>query len=362
MTTTVLSVAYPLAPVGPDAAGGAEQVLTMLDAALTRAAHRSVVIACEGSKAEGSLYPIPRVQGTFDDNARRLIQEASRIAIERALERWPVDIVHMHGIDFDRYLPPPGVPVLVTLHLPIEWYAPEAFCLRRPKTYLQCVSAAQQRTCPPGGPLLPYVIENGIPVDQLPRRVRKRDFAVALGRICPEKGFHVALDAAARAGIPLLLAGEVFPYEAHERYFREAIRPRLDRQRRFIGPVGLVRKRRLLSAARCLLAPSLAPETSSLVAMEALACGTPIVAFPSGALPDILEHGKTGFLVRNEQEMADAIRAAESLDSAACRRVARERFSADRMVRQYFELYERLIKKNTVPDWKYERGSCERFA
>ena len=104
---------------------------------------------------------------------------------------------------------------------------------------------------------------------------------MALGRICPEKGYHIALDAAARAGVPMVLAGEVFRYPAHEQYFRDEIAPRLDASRRFIGPVGLHRKRRLLSEARCLLAPSLAPETSSLVAMEALACGTPVIAFPA---------------------------------------------------------------------------------
>src|SRR5690606_1063450 len=129
-------------------------------------------------------------------------------------------------------------------------------------------------------------IENGVPVEALGARVRKRGFALALGRICPEKGYHLALEAAHRAGLPLLLAGAVFRYAAHERYFREEIAPRLDSLRRFIGAVPLGRKRRLLAAARCVVVPSLVPETSSLVAMEALASGTPVVAFPVGALAD----------------------------------------------------------------------------
>jgi glycosyltransferase involved in cell wall biosynthesis len=170
----------------------------------------------------------------------------------------------------------------------------------------------------------------------------KRSFAIALGRICPEKGFHIAIYAAKRADIPLLLAGDIFAYETHQRYFREEIVPRLDGQRRFIGPIGLRRKRRLLAAARCLLIPSLVSETSSLVAMESLACGTPVIAFPAGALPEIIEHGRTGFLVRDAHEMAAAIRLANTLDAKACRQVAESRFSAERMCRQYSEAYQRI--------------------
>jgi glycosyltransferase involved in cell wall biosynthesis len=173
-------------------------------------------------------------------------------------------------------------------------------------------------------------------------RYRKRGFVAALGRICPEKGYEVAFDAARRAGRPMLLAGQVFGYEAHRRYFEEEIRPRLDRQRRFLGPLGFPAKRRLLAAARCLLVPSRVAETSSLAAMEALACGTPVVAFPNGALTEIVEPGVTGFLVRDVAEMAEAIAAAGELDRDTCRRVARARFSAARMTSRYLARYEAL--------------------
>ncbi len=338
MKLAVLSVAYPLAPVAPDTAGGAEQVLAMLDAALAAAGHRSVVVACEGSRIAGSLVAVPRAAGPITPAVQEAAQTHTREAIGRALAGGAFDAVHMHGIDFHRYLPPPGVPVLATLHLPPAWYPPEVFSLARPHTWLHPVSTSQQTQCPPCRTLLP-AIPNGVPLEA--PAVRRRNFALALGRICPEKGFHIALDAAARAGVPLVLAGEVFPYPAHQAYYREEIVPRL-RGRRFPGRVPPARKRRLLAAARCLVVPSLAPETSSLVAMEALACGTPVVAFPSGALAEIVEHGRTGFLVNDEREMAEAIAAARSIDPCECRLAARSRFSAERMVSRYLALYRRL--------------------
>ncbi|MBZ0157307.1 MAG: glycosyltransferase family 4 protein [Alphaproteobacteria bacterium] len=349
MGLTVINVAYPLAPVRQDTPGGAEHVLSLLDGALVRGGHRSVVVACEGSSTAGALVTIPAVRGKISAEKWKLAQDLMRISLEDALRRFDADLVHMHGLDFPAYLPRPGVPVLVTLHLPLSWYDLSALFPERPGTYLHCVSSAQRRECPDGVRLLPD-IENGVPVDRLASSVSKRDFALAMGRICPEKGFHLALDAARRAGKSLVLAGRVFGYREHEQYFRYKIAPRLDGSRyRFIGPIGFIRKRRFLTAARCLLVPSLAPETSSLVAMEALACGTPVIAFPSGALGDIVEHGRTGFLVRNEEEMAEAIGAVSSLSPAVCRDTARERFSSERMLRNYLEVYGRIVEHGITP-------------
>ena len=250
----------------------------------------------------------------------------------------------MHGLDFHAYMPPAGVPVLVTLHLPPDWYPEAVFSPKRPQTWLHCVSASQQSHCPPSNALLPY-IPNGVPLERLHTRVAKRGYALALGRICPEKGYHLALDAAVKARVPLVLAGELFRYREHEEYFAGEILPRLQNgTRRFIGPVGTPRKRRLLAGARCLLIPSLVEETSSLVAMEALACGTPVIAFPAGALGEIVEHGRTGFLVSDEHEMAEAIARADEIDPEECRRVACERFSGERMVAQYMDRYQRLAQ------------------
>jgi glycosyltransferase involved in cell wall biosynthesis len=183
------------------------------------------------------------------------------------------------------------------------------------------------------------VIPNGVDVEFFDRRAIWRNYAIALGRICPEKGFHLALDAAKAADIPLLVAGEVFAYDAHRGYFDREIRPRLDGRRKFIGAVAPARKRRLLAGARCLLAPSLVQETSSLTAMEALACGTPVVARSAGALPEIVEHGRTGFIADTAEEMARAMREVDRLSREACRKAAETRFDARTMVARYFETW-----------------------
>ena len=340
MALTILSVAYPLAPVGLDAVGGAEQILTALDSALRRAGHQSLVVACEGSKTCGTLFPI-RVTGASLAETLESTDAQQRAAIKQVLREYPVDVVHMHGLNFLKYMPPEDVAVVATLHLPPSYYPPEVFFLRRPRTFLHCVSHTQRRSCPPNAQLLPE-IENGVAFTEQRTPHAKRNFCLALGRICPEKGFHFAITAAELARAPLLLGGQIFNFPTHHEYFNREIAPRCNAAIRFIGPVGLTRKRRLLSAARCLLVPSLAPETSSLVAMESLASGTPVIAFPSGALPEIVEHGRTGFLVQDEREMAEAIHAVDALDANVCIETARTRFPAERMVQRYFEMYERL--------------------
>lgn len=344
---TVLSVAYPFAPVGPDATGGAEQVLAAIDAALVRAGHRSLVVAREDSRIAGTLLPIARNEGPVDATAHHIAHEAVRRTIRDTLDRRPVDMVHLHGVDFYRYLPPAGVPTLATLHLPPEWYPPQALRPERPGTFLVCVSASQRERCPSSAAIV-AVIRNGVPLARLEHRLRRREYVAALGRICPEKGFHHALDACRRTDTALLLGGRVFMHPEHQAYFTGEIVPRLGRRRRFLGPLGFRQKRRLLATARCLLVPSLVPETSSLVAMEALACGTPVIAFPAGALPDLIEHGRTGLLVADEREMAEALETIRAIDPDACRSAARERFSAAAMARRYLDLFTRLAQQRAA--------------
>jgi glycosyltransferase involved in cell wall biosynthesis len=148
---------------------------------------------------------------------------------------------------------------------------------------------------------------NGIPTESY-TPAQAGSFLLWLGRICPEKGVHIALEVAHRLDAPLLIAGPVHPYPEHLEYFSRSVHPLLDDKRMYIGPVESSHKASLLSRARCVLIPSLIAETSSLVAMEALSSGTPVIAFRSGALPEIVSDGQTGILVDSAEEMSHAVR------------------------------------------------------
>jgi glycosyltransferase involved in cell wall biosynthesis len=342
MPPTIMQVAYPFAPVGRDCVGGAEQILAACDEAAVRAGYRSIVVACEGSQVAGDLIAVSRVARADDPDTRARAHAEHRRAITTAVSKRGVDLVHCHGLDFGAYLPPQGIPVLVTLHLDASSYDEKALQTIRPGTHFNGVSESQHRSCPAIPNLLGPVI-NGVDVERLqPDPQVRRTHALVLARICPEKGIHLAIDAAKQADADLGIAGEVFRYAEHERYFTEEIEPRLDGRRVFLGPAGFGAKRKLLQCARCLLVPSLIEETSSLVAMEALACGTPVIAFRRGALAEIIQHGVTGALVDDIAEMAAAIANVHSLRAADCVSSARHRFNARRMTQDYLRLYEKL--------------------
>lgn len=329
-TLTVLSVAFPFTPVGPDAVGGAEQITSSLDRALIERGHRSIVIAQRGSRVRGALVPMP----VFDPNhGREAAHAAWRAAIARAIATERPDAVHLHGLDAHNYAP--ARRAVWTLHLPLHAYSPRA--LERDADFC-CVSRTQREGW--RGPASAVrVIENGVDLAAFEPRLEKGGYLLALGRICEEKGYHLAIEAARRAGAPLVLAGRVFDYPAHRLYFEARIRPKLGARCCFLGPVGPRVRRRLLAGARALLVPSLVEETSSLVAMEALASATPVVALAHGALREIVDHGRTGFVVHGVDAMAEAIGRLREIDPRACRRAAEARFRATRMHDQYFALY-----------------------
>jgi glycosyltransferase involved in cell wall biosynthesis len=337
---TVLNVGFPLATVSPSTPGGAEHILALIDDALVQAGHRSIVVAPAGSSCRGKLLPAAPVPSHFDEETHVKVCEEQRRIIQRALAEFPIDVIHMHGIDFHKYLPTTKVPVVVTLHLPPSWYPGEVFDAASRDLHLVCVSQSQARSCPAKA-RIEAVIENGVRLPEF-RSTPKQDYVVALGRVCPEKGFHLALDAATKAGLPLVLAGTVFGYEAHERYWSEEIQPRLKARHRFVGPLGPREKFELLTHARCLVVSSLVDETSCLVAMEAMSCGTPVVGLRRGALGEIVAEGRTGFLVDSPDQLPGAILAANRITPIACRDHAAAHFSSSRMTARYLQLYRHL--------------------
>jgi glycosyltransferase involved in cell wall biosynthesis len=334
---TVVSVAYAMAPVTRATAGGAEQVLAMIDEALVTRGHRSIVVAQEGSAVAGELLPIPRVDEIFTDDVQRAARERVRQRVAEASAE--ADVIHLHGIDAPHVLSSASrssAPTVVTLHLPIEWYPPEF--LERTDIEFVCVSESQRERFPHRA----HVIPNGIDLRAFVPAASHSDYALSLSRICEEKNLHEAMDAARIAAVDFYLAGSVAAYPSHQSYFHEFVEPRLNDHSRFLGSLAPAEKRDRIANARCVLIPSTVAETSSLVAMEALACGTPVIAYRSGALPEIVRDGVTGFIVDDVRAMADAIREVGRIDRAACRREAEVRFDACRMIDAYLDLYATL--------------------
>jgi len=347
MPLTVLSVAYPLARVAPGTAGGAEQVLLTIDRELVRRGDRSLVIAAAGSRCSGLLIPVRIPARELDESAKQQARHSFKDSIDRALANHPIDVVHMHGLDFNECLPDTDgpvadVPIVVTLHLPLAWYSRAALKSCPANIKLVAVSRAQAATAPPGTNIA-ATVSNGIELSGYSPRNQRGNYALVMGRICPEKGIHLALDAAERAGIPAILAGKVFDYPEHREYFEQIVKPRLNKRVRFIGTVGGQRKAQVLAGAKCLLLASQAPETSSLIAMEALASGTPVVAWRSGALDEIVGHGRTGWLVSSVEEMASAVSRVGEIESHECRREAERRFSSERMMSGYMGIYRSAV-------------------
>lgn len=335
----ILSVAYPLLPVGPDSAGGAEQILSLIERGLASAGHTSIVIAAPGSRTAGELIESAAAEGEITEDAREQAQEVHRERIRQVLERLSIDLIHFHGLDFHTYLPTGTVPLLATLHLPVSLYP--AWIFDEPKLNLNCVSQTQASSLP--GVRKPAIIFNGIETERYRDVASKRDFFLVLTRICPEKGVHTALEIAHHLDLHLLVAGPVHAFSYHQRYFSERIQPLLDHKRRYVGPVGFSEKRELLSEARGVLIPSLVAETSSLVAMEAISSGTPVIAFRSGALAEVVEDGRTGFIADSQDEMAEAIARIDDISAETCRSEASVRFDARRMVADYINLYRSLL-------------------
>ena len=186
------------------------------------------------------------------------------------------------------------------------------------------------------------MVANGIALERFTFSAAKQDYLLWMGRICPEKGTHLALDAARQLGVKLVVAGAVYPFSWHRQYFEREVRPRLEAassMAEFVESPPFAQKVELLGQARALLIPTLASETSSLVAMEAMACGTPVVAFAKGALPEVVADGKTGFLVNDFDEMVNAVRRVDAIEGRRCRAHVEARFNASRMADGYQRLY-----------------------
>jgi len=340
-------LAPPWIPVPPTGYGGVESVVGLLADALHEAGHEVTLLAGPGSRSRARVVRVlDRLHGSEigasvveADHVGRAFEHVERAADEGR----PFDVVHDHSgwvaLAMADRLP---VPVLHTVHGSFDDVASRFYGHHGGKAAIACISRAQAATRPDGVEVA-AVVPNPIDVDAWPAAASKGDHLLWIGRFAPEKGAHRAIRVARATGRRLLLAGPVQP--GQERYFAEAIEPHLDGDRiRYVGEVGGERKRRLFAEAAALLMPITWPEPFGMVMVEALAAGTPVVAFAQGAAPEIVEPGRNGLLVGGEDEMAAAVADVAELDPAQCRASARERFAPERVAAAYELAYRDLLR------------------
>lgn len=344
----ILYVAYPLLPVTNASAGGSEQMLSVLERQMAARGHSTVLAACEGSECAGELFVTGSAPAEPDRFEEREAEHSARIVefIWRAQRSGAgFDLVHDESGHFWKHASAIALPVLATLHLPRHFYRADPFESATPNLFFNCVSESQRRTFEHLTGLI-GVVRNGIELDKFPAVDDKGEYALWIGRICEEKGAHIAIDVARRAGLPLMLAGEVYPLSYHRKYFSREILPHLQAATaniQFVQKPSFEAKVSLLQQAKALLVPALADETSSLVAMEAMACGTPVIALGRGALPEVVADGQTGFVVDTADDMVDALRRISEIGPERCRARAQELYSSERMASEYEAVYRAIL-------------------
>jgi glycosyltransferase involved in cell wall biosynthesis len=229
------------------------------------------------------------------------------------------------------------VPLVHTIHGAFVETTRAFYSLFRDAAAFVTISMYQQREFPQ----IPYAgcVPNAVDVGGFAFRAAKEDYMLCLGRIARDKGQGIAVGVAREIGIPLVLAGKVDPGE-DTAYFEEAVLPFVDGDLiRFEGEVPDERKRELLAGARAFLFPIQWPEPFGLVMAEAMACGTPVIAFGNGAVPEVVVDGENGFIVSSPQEMIDAIKRAGEIPPERCRSFVEARFSRAAMTDGYERVY-----------------------
>jgi glycosyltransferase involved in cell wall biosynthesis len=338
----IAMLAPPWIPVPPPGYGGIEFVVALLTDALVDRGHDVELFCAPGSRSKAKVRPL--LDSAHPESIERSLLEADHVGRAfdildtEASAGEPFDLVHNHcGYTPLAMANRLQIPVVHTVHGPFDKDATPFYDFHGSKGELVCISRSQARSAPEGARVA-GVVYNPIDVESWPVGYHKDDYLLWLGRFVPEKGPQRAIQVAREAGRPLVLAGTVQP--GYERFFSTEIEPHIDGETiRFVGEVGGARKQELFAHAFAFLMPIRWPEPFGMVIVEALAAGTPVLAFAQGAAPEIIENGVNGFLVNDEHEMAAMVPKCADIDLEQCRRSAHERFSPDRVAAGYEKIY-----------------------
>jgi glycosyltransferase involved in cell wall biosynthesis len=331
-------LAPPWIPVPPPGYGGIEQVIGLLADELMERGNEVTLFAAPGTRSPAHV--LSPLEGPHPEEIEMALYEADHVASTFArMEQSdrPFDILHDNcGFTGFAFADRIDTPVIHTLHGPFTEQTTAFYRRHGHKAAAVALSRYQADQAPDELDVV-EVIGNPMVVDDFPFREEKEGYLLWIGRLDHDKGPNRAIAAARDAGMPLVLAGPVQP--GQEEFFALEVEPHVDGDSvRYIGEVG-DEKRELYAGASALLMPIRWPEPFGLVMTEAMACGTPVVAFPEGSAPEIVIDGETGFVVEDEREMARAVARLGEIDPARCRESARERFDVAAVAEAYEHAY-----------------------
>lgn len=339
-------IAPPWVPVPPPGYGGTETVLDGLARGLVAAGHEVLLYATGDSSCPvETAYTYANALGIAEAPPTAELRHA--VDAYDAIASWSADVVHDHTVVGPLYgAAVSAAPVVTTNHGPFDSDL-EAF-YRMLSRRVPIVAISNHQASVARDIQIRAVIHHGIDVDRFAPGPGDGGYALFLGRMCPEKGVHDAVDIARRAGLPLKIAAKM--REPRERaYFDELVAPKLGHDVEFLGEVGSVEKTALLRHALCLLNPLQWAEPFGMVMIESLACGTPVVASDRGSVPEIVRDGITGFVRTGNTHLARALAEVSSLSRDDCRADAVARFSTERMVADHVALYRSLVDDGAEP-------------
>jgi glycosyltransferase involved in cell wall biosynthesis len=343
----IAMLAPPWLPVPPPTYGGIEAVLDGLCQGLVRHGHDVTLFAAPGSSSSAEVVEVLPV--AHGDQIERSLHEADHVAcvfgaVDRAARsRRPFDIVHDHcGFTAFAMADRLATPLVHTLHGPFDEETSSFYRRHADQASVVALSRSQASQAPPGLHVA-GVVPNPVDLDAWPVAVDKQDYLLWIGRFTEVKGPHRAIAAARAVGVPLVMAGPVQPGD--EEFFAAEVEPLLDGTAvRHVGAVGGEQKAALYAGARALLMPITWAEPFGMVMVEALACGTPVLAFDRGAAPEIVEDGLTGFVVEDVDGMVAALGRLDEIDPRDCRSAVEQRFGVDQVARAYERVYAEVVE------------------
>ena len=328
-------IAPPWLPVPAPAYGGTEAVLDELARGLQAAGHEILLICHPHSQC-----PVPKASVIPAADTVRMGRAS--IELEHVIGAYELvkkcEVVHDNTLAGPIYSARyPNLPVVTTNHNPFTRTYNAVYGASVPRVALVAISQSHASSTH-----LPVdaVVHHGINVDDYPFGAGDGGYVALLGRMTENKGVHRAIAVARAAGMRLKIAAKM--REPHEiTYFKEFVEPHLGDDVIYLGEVDADAKRELLASAAALLNPISWREPFGMVMLEAMACGTPVVGCPQGAAPEIVEHDVTGFLGDTDGELINGLLSLDRIDRRVCREQVRQRFSVERMVEGYVQVYER---------------------